>query len=541
MNEKYSYDLGCEQINVDAHYDALNALKKVFIISTGAIPEVGKPLSEIINIIWPKSNPDYSNLYNLFLCRAKNYIEKDILDHICQSLDNKINMYEEKFKSIDALIADGNIQEAYVRYKDISMEMVGVAEEFSFENDIRSAAYTAGFYSTWISMVASYWINQKYTETLSLEESFLRGQLTNLQSLLINANEYCLFIEENMHSIFSTINDINEFQQLRMWVSLNLREVVNQIAYALNGNFSDFYGHDYSVDVANFPVAYVHDLVSGRSAIQGSLESYYVDSLLAPNSEIHKTLCVNKGSMNTPVSNIDYIRWQMMHDFDNPAVYNLFWVNTEQATTGYPGEAEAGKPTNGSGNISPLYIKEIRVHKGMTLDGESQNILFVLSNDQIIRTHDDYGSLVCSYKREGYAIVGMAAYRSLTQTAIESFAFTFLKVGEDAPTLMMNENNNPNCVTLYEGKDYTGKSLQLDASETLHWTNLNFNCGSMKSVCTDYPRTDFYLHESSGAGGSGQIEVNTEIPDFIAYLQSPWGWNWESIEDAVIDEVIFKK
>ncbi|PKF48667.1 hypothetical protein [Enterovibrio nigricans] len=104
-NSERTFTLTCDSYNTDASFDLSTFLKNYFVIVTSGIPTVGGPISSIISIFWPNNTEHYEDLFQAFLCRAKEYVKKEVMDAQAANMENIILETKLKMENIDGFVA----------------------------------------------------------------------------------------------------------------------------------------------------------------------------------------------------------------------------------------------------------------------------------------------------------------------------------------------------------------------------------------------------------------------------------------------------
>ncbi|BCJ07986.1 hypothetical protein PRtIB026_A23270 [Pseudomonas sp. RtIB026] len=447
----------------------------------------GFALKQLVKAIWRIATPNDPKveLYESMLCRAVGRVEQEIVDYLKNHLTNEIEVYRVKFEIIDILIEEGNIESARGHYISTSSQMVGMEQKFKF-TDVLTKAYTSGFYSAWVQMSSSFWLNTYYNDILKLSPDFIEGQYVLARSILLDAAEYIEGIEEEVHTIFSASDCINDLQTLRMWVGLASREAVNIAIDALN-----LTSPSHAIETKDIPVAYIHEPLGYNWKLNdlNDKENYCVSSLLRPNSQLSECLCPVKNGFDVDVGAFAKISWEGMKDIGNPAVYNMLRYTGKVSQTGYPPEANPDNKINGE---FALDQRDIIGVDHMATSSPANSIFFILSDGTVVRPNSQ-STLVKSFQREGYYIVGFEGYTDGSQTALMNFAVTYLRI--DGPTKYPSHTpyvppKNNKGITFYSEPDYQGAQLQVDTPKSGDYAVDNFPTRSYKTTGPDNSSDD---------------------------------------------------
>lgn len=488
------YNFGCENVKGDDSTDYGSTMKKFFAVSvTAGIPYIGKPLSTFLRIFWPDPNDQelYQCLFDAEMCRAKNYIETVIWDAQADNMKNYILAFKKDMEDIDNQIADGNIDAAIATYQSLSQDLYSCQSQFIQEDDLQGALYTIGFFGAYVGFAVGFWLNENYNDLVSEEDRY--SALVRAKDFVTTSNEYIKCIEANILDAFETTNDVNELHKAKMWLSLSGREVVNLVAKRLN-QYND-YGSDhkdYSVDISDFPVAYIYDeLAGGDTTKQGESGNQYVDTLWFAKPEDLPASLIEPGAtkIDNTIDSIYKINATMMSGFDNPALYSFNRTNWRQYETGNRGDADFGKETNTTfTKNNGAYLSKVEVVKGPCNNQRCTMLNFYFSDGTKYIPHDYNGGVVKTFEREGYAIVGFAGFCTEVQTALETFTVTYLNIDDESKTSTLEididdssdtEKPTGDVLWIYPGPNFTGGRTEYIAQEASYAIN-DLPIGSVK-------------------------------------------------------------
>ncbi len=387
----------------------------------------GGALSKCISLFWPTNNQYYEDLFEAWLCRAQRYILQQDLDTLAEIMNGEIQAIKYKMEQVDKLIDEGFVESAKENYFEINQELIGLHEKMMFEDAI-TATYTSGYYSTFLSLAASYWLNRYYVDIFSLNDEYIESMEFQLNELLLISSDYVDFIENNIIQI--EYHHVNDLFLARMWVSQSLRETLALTIDALNA-----LTNKYKIDTSSMAVPYIHQLITFAfdDGVRG-------DGLIGQNSKLTPLLGSNLPDSLIPYDTFEkkgdkvmvHQKWWMMKDFDNPAEweshYNTSGVTDPAGDKFYHGNPDEIRLDGANGFSIPKegYIKQVDIVLGKTTS-ESVSMNFKLDDDSWHKPHENNG-LLCSYSPDDdYVVAGVWCTYSDSETCNRLVAITYLR------------------------------------------------------------------------------------------------------------------
>ncbi len=259
----------------DWDYSAI--IKSSVMFGLGQIPVVGKALSTIVGLFWPKNEKD---VWQKSLDELRAYIDSQVLDAIRGILNGELNEIQVKMRYVTDLLENSpGSPEAYTEYKNLQFYLVGKDEKFKSFDDLTNYKLMP-MYASMILLQATYWkmgIDKKDQIKLTdIDVSSLEGHIRGLAD---SSRKY--------------IDHTYETELDRTYENSNPAEVANNM-FAVRG-YSLLHGVEAVEIVKNirdldFDKRFNINVISYSMAV-GKITGGMIAQALTPDSDMNPPLC----------------------------------------------------------------------------------------------------------------------------------------------------------------------------------------------------------------------------------------------------------
>lgn len=387
----------------DWDYSAI--IKSSVMFGLGQIPVVGKALSTIVGLFWPKNEKD---VWQKSLDELREYIDNQILATIQGILNGELREIQKKMEYVARLLEESpGSPEACSEYKNLQFYLVGKDEKFRSFDELTNYKLMP-MYASMILLQASYWkmgIDKK--DQIGLSSIDLNSLKNHIDDLADSSRNY--------------INRIYETELDRTYENSRPDEVANNM-FAVRG-YSLLHGVEAVEVVKNirdldFDKRFNINVISYSTAV-GTITGGMIAQALTPDSEMAQPLCpeVFGQQANRIVQIIGY---------SGPRINSLFRIGGleiiyENGDSSLLGERVGNRDVF---DLNGSLIKTVE----MRYQGLMDEVKFTLFDGGVMQVGqgESYSGYV-KYEVEGHYISGVflsrdrATYPGRTSTASVSF------------------------------------------------------------------------------------------------------------------------